>query len=214
MSKPLSLSIAACIALSGCQIFHKSPTWKTVVRTRVAVPRGEDASRVYADGLHHRLQAGRVEHKVVTYEYRYRSRLRDDATAERTAVIYRDDANPKYPWWIKDESRGRPTWLPNGNVKEQLEFYVGRDVQVTSPGSLSGEGKQLAVGEREPVLRRIARVLRLTPQPVAEASRGPGSEDVFRSVHGTQFDPVSRVDREKMDALLRSRNSVASVRPL
>ena len=214
MSKSIALSIAACLAFTGCQIFHKSPTWKKVVSTRVALPADGDSSTIYADGLHRELKASRIEHKVVTYQYRYRSPLRDDATAERTAVIYHDETNPKYPWWIKDESSGRPTWLPNGSVEQQLRFYVGRDVEVTSPDRLSGDGKGIAGSDREPVLRRIARALRLAPPAIAEAPRGLDPDETFRSVHGTAFDSTSRTDREKMNALLRARNSVASPRPL
>ena len=200
MSKPLSLSIAACIALTGCQLFHKSPIWKKVVSTRIALPREGDTSKIYAEGLHRELLAGDIEHKVVTYQYSYRSHLRSDATAERTVVIYRDDVNAKYPWWLKDERRGRPVWLPNGSVEEQLQFYVGQDVDIVS----TGDGKQMApVAEREPVLRRIARSLRLSvpPPPVAERLQLPSFYAIFRNTHGTEYDPTSPVDRKKMQAI-------------
>ena len=209
MSKPLALSIAACLALTGCQVFRKSPTWDKVVRTCIDLPREGETSKIYAEGLHRELHADRIEHKVVTYQYRYRSRLREDATAERTAVIYRDDTNPKYPWWLKDETSGRPRWLPNGSVEQQVRFYVGRDVQIVDPGHLSGDGKQVAVTEREPVLRRMVRAPRLALPPVAEAPRELDPNEFFRSVHGTEFNSASRVDREKMNALLRARNTAA-----
>ena len=67
----------------------------------------------------------------------------------------------------------------------------------------------MADTEREPVLRRIARALRLAPPPVAEAPRALDPDAFFRSVHGTEFDSASRVDREKMNALLRARNAAA-----
>ena len=206
MSKSLTLSIAACVALTGCQIVHQSPTWKKVVSTRITLPREGDTSKIYAEGLHRELLAAGIEHKVVTYEYTYRANLRSEATGERTVVIYRDDVNPKYPWWVKDERRGRPLWLPNGSVEEQLEFYAGRDVEIVS----TSDGKQIMpVAEREPLLRQIARSLRLsppkareTPQPVAERLQLPSFNTAFRNLHGTDYNPESPVDRKKMEAIL------------
>ena len=209
MSKPLAFSIAACLAFSGCQIFHKSPTWDKVVHTRIALPREGDNSMTFAEGLHHELKADRVEHKIVTYQYRFRSRLREDATAERTAVIYRDDSNPTYPWWLKDESSGRPVWLPNGSVEQQIRFYVGRDVQIQDPGHLSGDGKRIAAVERESHARRIVHAPRLALPPVAEAPREIDPNVFFREAHGTDFNSASRADREKMNALLRARNTAS-----
>jgi hypothetical protein len=198
MQKPLALSIAACLALTGCALSHKSPTWDKVVRTRIALPPGGDASRVYADGLHHELKAARVEHRVVTYQYRYDTRLREDAVVERTSVIYRDDSNAKYPWWIKDERSGRPTWLPNGSVQQQLRFYVGRDVEILDPGKgYGGGGKQVAPIKRH---RHAA----------AAASTDAGA--IFERAHGTAYNAASAMDREKLAALLRARNATASLR--
>ncbi len=207
MSKPLALSIVACAVLAGCQIFQPSPTWKKVVNLRVPLPRDGDASKIYAAALDRELTASGVEHKVVTYQYHYRSRVSDDATAEYTAVIYRDGANPKYPWWLKDERHGRPLWLPNGSIEQQIEFYVGRDVEITG----GGDGKAVAVGELEPILRRITRSLRLsaprpreTPPPVAESLKLPSFYEAFRNIHGTEYDATSPVDRKKMEEILRT----------
>lgn len=133
MSKTLSFALSACLALTGCQIFHKSPTWNKVVHTRISVPLEGDMSKPYASALHRELKADRIEHKVVTYQFRFRSPLRDDVTMERTAVIYRDETNPKYPWWLKDETSHRPVWLPNGSTQQQIRFYIGHDVEVISP---------------------------------------------------------------------------------
>ena len=212
MSKPLALSIAACLAFTGCSVFHKSPAWARVVGTRISLAREGDVSRAYADGLHRELKAGRIKHKVVTYQYNYRSRLREDATAERTAVLYRDDAHPKYPWWLKDETSGRPLWLPNGSLEQQLRFYVGRDVEIVDPGRMSGgDGKRIVAPARE-WHRRVAHTPRLTLPPVAEAPRGLNPDEVFRDAHGTEFDSSRASDREKMNALLRARNSAAPLR--
>ncbi len=194
MSKSLFLPILACFAFTGCALFQKSPTWDKVVRSRIDVPREGDTSRIYAEGLHHELKAARIEHKVVTYQYRYRSRLRDDAISERTAVIYRDDSNPTYPWWIKDERSGRPTWLPNAGTQQQIRFYVGRDVEIVGPE----DGKQIAPPERH--------------RHHAKNNASSKREAQFRATHGTAFNPASALDREKMSALLRAPNAIASIR--
>ena len=207
MSKPLAFSIAACLAFTGCSVFHQSPVWATVVRARIPVPRDGDGSRAYAEGLHRELKADRIEHKVVTYQYHYRSRLREDATAERTAVLYRDDTHPKYPWWLKDETSGRPLWLPNGSLEQQLRFYVHRDVEIVNPGHVSGDNKRVVTLSRARGKHRAAQVPRHTLPPVAEAPRGLDPDEVFRDAHGTEFNSDRASDREKMDALLRARNS-------
>ena len=200
MSKPLSIALCACLVFTGCQIFRKSPTWDKAVSTRISVPREGDPSKQYADGLHREFKAGRIAHKVVTYQYRYSSRLRQDATAERTAVIYRDDANPKYPYWLKDETSNRPVWLPNGDTAQQLRFYVGRDVEIVDAGRGYGGGNKEVV---RPKMRHRS----------AEQIAPPDSDDaIFRIAHGTSFDATSEMDREKMNALLRERNATASLR--
>ena len=144
MSKNLLFALSACLALTGCQSFRISPIWKKIVHTQIALPPGGDSSKQYAEGLSHELTADRIEHKVVTYQYRYDTRRRDELTTERTAVIYRDDTNPKYPWWLKDESSNRAVWLPNGSLEQQLHFYIGREIQIVDAGhDAGGEGKEI-----------------------------------------------------------------------
>ena len=130
--------------MTGCQSFRTSPIWKKIVHARIDLPRDGDTSKRYASGLHRELTAAGIEHKVVTYQYRYHTRLRDEVTTERTAVIYRDDTKVKYPWWLKDQSSNRPVWLPNGSVEQQLRFYIGREVQVVETGhETGGDGKEI-----------------------------------------------------------------------
>lgn len=144
MLKTITLSIAACLAFTGCQVFQKSPTWGKVVRTHFALPRGSDTSRAYSGELHRELNAHHIENKVVTYQYRYTTRLRDYATAERTAVLYRDTTHSKYQWWLKDDTSNRPRWLPNGSLAQQVRFYMGREVEIVDPGHASGgDGKEV-----------------------------------------------------------------------
>ena len=202
MSKLLPIAVCACLVLTGCQMFHKSPTWDKAVHTRIAVSGEDDASKQYADGLHREFKAGRIEHRVVTYQYRYSSRLRDDATAERTAVIYRDETNPKYPWWLKDQTSNRPVWLPNGSVEQQLRFYIGREVEIVDPARGYGGGDKQIVRPK----MRHRQAAYIAPPDSSE------SDAAFRETHGTAFNPASAVDREKMHALLRTRNATASLR--
>lgn len=202
MSKLLSTALCGCLLLSGCQIFRKSATWEKAVHTRVAVDPEGDTSAQYADGLHRAFKADRIEHRVITYQYRYRSHLRDDATAERTAVIYRDDSDPRYPWWLKDERHNRPVWLPNGSVEKQLRFYIGRDVQIVDAGKgFGGENKQVV----PPKMRHRHAENIIAPDAT-------GSDAMFRYARGTDFNAASSLDREKMNALLRARNATASLR--
>ena len=198
MSKTLPFALCACLLLTGCQMFRTSPLWNKVVHTRLVLPRLGGGSERYAEGLHREFKAERLPHRVVTY--RYRSRLRDDTTAERTAVIYRDDSNPKYPWWLKDQTSNRPVWLPNGSTEQQLHFYLGRSVEIVDAGrGMGGEDKQIV----RPKMRHRH----------AEFIEPPdSSEAIFRRAHGTAFNAASEMDREKMNALLRARNATASLR--
>ena len=145
MSKSFLIALSACLAVTGCQSFRTSPIWKKIVHARIELPREGDTSKEYAMGLHRELTAGGIEHKVVTYQYRDHTRLRDEVTTERSVVIYRDDTKVKYPWWLKDQTSNRPVWLPNGSVEQQLRFYIGREVQVVETGhEAGGDGKEIA----------------------------------------------------------------------
>ena len=126
MQKSASLTLAACLVLTGCQVFTRSQTWDKVTRTRIDTHGAGDESKAYADALSRELKASHVEHKVVTYQYHYRTRNHEESVGQGTAVIYRDDTHPENPWWIKDETSGRPTWLPNRDVKKQVAFFVRR----------------------------------------------------------------------------------------
>src|SRR5687767_8741754 len=115
MQKPLVLSIAACLGFAGCHVFQKSEKWELATRVRPGeTKRDADPSDAYANKLHAALASHGVEHKVVVYQYRYTTRLREEAVGTRTAVIYRDDTKPSHPWWLKDDRLNTPVWLPNG----------------------------------------------------------------------------------------------------
>src|SRR5947209_6154055 len=131
MQKPLALSIAVCLSLSGCQLFEKSRTWETVMSVRPGeCIREADPSSAYAEKLHRVLLEQGIEHIVVTYQYHYHTHQYEEALGTRTAVVYRDEADARYPWWLKDDRLENPFWLPNGNLDKQLSFYARRPAQV------------------------------------------------------------------------------------
>jgi hypothetical protein len=187
-------TLALCLLFGGCQTFRKSATWETVVNTRIDTRGAADPSRAYAEGLHDVLVARGVEHKIVTYRYHYRSRTHDAAVAERSAIIYRDETYPKHPWWLKDESIGRPIWLPDGNLDKQVQSYARREVEIVSwEEYLGSDGKTMMRTEWKPVS-----TLRPAVSGGFEFFRQAA---LFRKLHGTDFDPKSAMDREKMRAI-------------
>jgi hypothetical protein len=141
MQKPLALSIAVCLSLTSCQVFEKSRTWETVMSVRPGDAfRQADPSAYYADQLHHVLLDLGVEHIVVTYQYHYYTHQYEEALGTRTAVVYRDDTDPRYPWWLKDDRLGTPFWLPNGDLNKQLSFYCRRKAEVIEQKHYSAHG--------------------------------------------------------------------------
>ena len=106
MQKSFPLSLAVCLILAGCS--NPSSPWSTVRAVRVDTRDSSDPSATYAEHLSDTLKAAKVEHKIVTYEYRYRTALREEAVGTRTAVIYRDDSDPRNPWWLMDERVSKP----------------------------------------------------------------------------------------------------------
>jgi hypothetical protein len=222
MTKFLSLPFALCISFAGCQIFTKSPTWDKVTKVRVQSHEAEDPSQAYANEMHRVLSDDAVEHKLVTYQYRYTTRLREEAIGTRTAVIYRDNHSPNYPWWLVDERTRKPVWLPNGDVQKQVQFYAQHhteivDVKEFPTGAGSGKSvisfdnpnapsvaqsglkpRTLAATEEE---RRRDFLRSRSATAMSGAATASPAEERFRQVHGTKFDPASAVDRRKMAAL-------------
>ncbi|MEI9894375.1 MAG: hypothetical protein WDN28_10960 [Chthoniobacter sp.] len=130
MQKPLVFSIALCLTFTGCQVFEKSKTWDTVVSVRPGDSfREADPSASYAEKLHRVLLDQGVEHYVVTYQYHYYTHQYEEALGTRTAVVYRDDTDSRYPWWLKDDRTATPIWLPNGELNQQLSFYCHRPAE-------------------------------------------------------------------------------------
>ena len=171
MQKPLALTIAACLGLTGCHVFEKSETWSQVVSVRPGEAAFDpDPSHAYAAKLHAALAARGVEHKVVVYQYHYTTRLNEEALGTRTAVVYRDDTDASYPWWLKDERVNNPFWLPNGDLNKQISFYIRRNAEVIETKDYparGGSGKMaVALAQAAPAPRTVAR-----PQPQEPVTR-------------------------------------------
>lgn len=172
MQKPLALSVAACLGLAGCQVFQKSEAWKEAASVRPgSAAHDPDPSHAYAAKLHTALADRGIEHKVITYQYRYTTRLREEAVGTRTAVVYRDESTANYPWWLKDDRLNTPFWLPNGNLDKQVSFYIRRKAEVIETAAYPAQasaGKTLAFAKPVPGLRSNRapiEVARQSPEP-------------------------------------------------
>ena len=122
----LALLAATTLLLAGCETPRPSRTWETVKAVRHTGPFVENPAAAYAEKLHATLQTAHVEHKVVTFKFRYRSRLLLHREGEETAVVYRDPATPAQPWWLMSERLCTPVWLPTKPLASQVAFHVRR----------------------------------------------------------------------------------------
>jgi hypothetical protein len=198
MQKTFSLTLAVCLALMGCS--QPSSPWTTVRSARVDTHDSDDSSGAYAEHLSRVLQTANVEHKLVTYEYRYRTALREEAIGTRTAVIYRDDKNPRNPWWLMDERLYNPVWLPGDDENRQVSFYLHQPATVVSAKVIGdGDGKRLigapdASSDAGGMLARLDAVkgtdrsgrwehIFARHQPQLVASAEPRKQPVLRPVH-------------------------------
>lgn len=223
---PSAITLAAGLVLAACQATKPKTTWQTVIQTRPdSVASAADLPQAYTDQLHRVLTQKKVEHKVVTYQYRYQTPLRDEAVGTQTVVLYKDDSNPRNPWWLMDERLAKPIWLPGQDVNRQVAFYSRRKVQVVEQKEFSGGASEAApamiakqspvVPADEPAITRIAKVTPAEPKPFIRPARfAPATvpftnpapadsrnDDIFRRVHGTTCDPSSPIDRRKMETL-------------
>ncbi len=167
MQKTVALTLAACLGLTGCHVFEKSETWSEAVKVRPGEAAFDpDPSNAYALKLHAAFAGRGIEHKIVVYQYHYTTRNNEEALGTRTAVIYRDDSNPTYPWWLKDDRLNNPFWLPNGDPSKQVSFYVRRKAEVIETKEFSGHGggkEVLALVNQIPATRIAARPDRVEP---------------------------------------------------
>lgn len=140
MQKPLCFALALCLTLNGCGVFRRSETWALVRGVRVDARGEADPSQAYAAELSARLAAANVEHKVVTYQFRYRTHLREEAIGTRTAVVYRDETRPANPWWLMEERLYQPVWLPSTDLDRQISFYLRDRAEVVETRDIPGGG--------------------------------------------------------------------------
>lgn len=176
MQKSIVFSLAICLGLAGCQVFEKSETWNQAVKVQPGESkRDPDPSRAYAAKLHEVFAGLGIEHKVVVYQYRYTTRRREEAVGTHTAVVYRDNSNPRYPWWLKDDRSVEPFWLPNGHLGKQISFYLQRDATVIEEKEYparGGSGKASVAAEHRAPASRIARP---SQSPAAVARIAPAA---------------------------------------
>jgi hypothetical protein len=154
-------------------MFEKSETWETVMRVRPGDTIHEpDDSAAYAEKLHRVLLEQGVEHMVVTYQFHYYTNHYEEALTTRTAVIYRDDINPHYPWWLKDDRSSMPFWLPNGDLNHQVSFYCQRPAEVIEKQVYPAHsgGKSTVPLVRPPQSHHHAENLQ-KPQPVTRVTQ-------------------------------------------
>jgi len=137
---PLALGIALLVA--GCQPAQQSRTWETVKAAPHAGPAVRNRSAVYAQQLHTTLQRAGVEHKVVTFRFKYPDILKIEHTSEDVAVIYKDSGSPAQPWWLVADGLWNPVWLPAGAVQRQVEFYLRRRAAIVSVTNFSARGRE------------------------------------------------------------------------
>lgn len=130
MQKLALLTAATAFLLAGCETPRQSRTWETVKAVRHTGPCVKDPASAYAKKLHTTLQSASVPHKVVTFKFRYRSRLLLNREGEETAVIYRDCAPPAQPSWLMSERLSSPVWLPAKPLESQVAFYLSRPVSI------------------------------------------------------------------------------------
>ena len=139
MNKPCSLALAMCLTLTACNGSKQKSTWQKVRETKPdKVAATADPSAAYTKKLNKVLNEHKVEHKVATYHYRYKTRLREDAVGTHSAVIYKDNSDPENPWWLVNERTGKPVWLPGQDLNQQVSFYPRRKAEVTEEKVFSG----------------------------------------------------------------------------
>ena len=132
MQKLNALTAGIALLLTGCHPTQNSRTWEAVKAAPHTGPGVQHRSAAYAQRLHATLQRAGVEHKVVTFRFRYPDILKINRTGEDVAVIYKDTSTPDHPWWLMSENLWNPVWMPTGAVKRQVNFYVRQPAAIVS----------------------------------------------------------------------------------
>ena len=199
MKKPYSLALAVGLTLAACEGSKQKTTWQKVTETKPDKVAAADPGEAYTNKLHKMLTAEKVQHKVVTYQYHYETRLRDQAVGTHSAVLYKDNSNPQNPWWLMDERLGKPVWLPGEDVNKQVAFYLRRDAQVVEQKQFTGGEPQAAdtmiakntpvVPLGEPAVTRIAKVKKAPVHETAVAQTAPPEAAPF--IRPARFAPAT-----------------------
>lgn len=198
MKTPLLIALAACLSLAGCALFHRSPTWDLVVKSRSHYS-GADATGPkdgYINHLHQVLSGAGVPHKIVTFQFHFHNAYREEAVQTATAILYSDDTTPRNPWWAMDEYHHVPVWLPNWTLDAQLEFFVGRPAEILSVKEYAGNGR--------PRNAQVAQKKRRTPShAIAQTSKPHKHRSVFSSTtrsHSAKPRPAKPAPEPQADA--------------
>ena len=178
MKNSCSLTLAACLALAACTGSKQKTTWQKVRETKPdKVAATTDPAEAYLNKLHKVLAADKVEHKVVTYQYRYQTRMRDEAVGTQTAVLYKDNSDPRNPWWLVNTRTGKPVWLPGEDVNKQVAFYMRRKAEVVAQQSFGGGepgGAATMVAKHNLVVPAdvpaVTRIAKIKTAPVSETA--------------------------------------------
>lgn len=183
----MSGSCAAVLLLfTGCGAFKASPAWAAATSLKVPGKGDYDQSGAYARAVSAELSRQGIENKVVTFRYSVIDGANAEKVITRSSVIYKDDTQPGYPWWLIDNLIRLPVWLPNGSVAEQVHFVTRYQPEILA----TDEG-------RAPVYVGVP--------AVADAPAAGNMDSLFLKLNGTTFDPNSAMDRRKMSLLQASR---------
>ena len=179
MKKSTSLILAVGLTLAACEGSKQKTTWQKVTETKPdkVTAANADPGEAYTAKLHKVLAAEKVEHKVVTYQYRYQTSMRDEAVGTHQAVLYKDNSDPKNPWWLMDERLGKPVWLPGEDVSKQVAFYLRRNAQVVEQTAFSGgepPAVDVMIAKHTPVVPAgepaVTRIAKAKPAPARETA--------------------------------------------
>ena len=178
MKTTFTLTAGIALLLTACHS-TKTDTWQKVVSTSHAISDDKDKSRAYAAELHSTLLHAGIAHKVVTFQFRYSSKYTINGTAERTAIIYRDAAEPKHPYWIMDDHLTSPVWLPEEPVERQVDFYLRRSTTIVSVTDFPA-GDDKAVKPLEKSTPRKTAISRIQPAAPAQPKAEPAPAKISK----------------------------------
>lgn len=198
-----SAQIFLCLSLltlwTGCRLFHSSETQIIVKQARSS---GKDGDALTA--IHSALAQHGIAHKLVQFRYQVNVRPlnfsfgRDNyyfsntpltwlpsrpETRERAGVIYRDNADPKNPWWYVDGKVSRPIWLPSEDVQRQVNFAMHHSVNLVSVEDFD------------------TTATRMEKRPANSGADPMDWNAKFHRIHGTEYNPLSAMDAAKMRKL-------------